>query len=215
MASSKKYATAADQSAEAVELTRDVVSALAHELGGIASALDLRATAMSALIPKSDLSALRQLVVQIRQVTRGARFARGADAGLMNPNKMQSLREWWSLAERFTAVVLPRGYAVETEFDESSITAEQGAALTWIWLASCKQLAEQGGPPPARVVLRGTRTSNGVAIIAELNTREAELHAAPTRWGRFSSEMATAMGAEPPVWEQQDGTYRWRFDLPG
>ena len=44
--------------AELTELTRDLLTAVAHELGGIGGALDLRAAAMASVVPEADLRAL-------------------------------------------------------------------------------------------------------------------------------------------------------------
>jgi hypothetical protein len=79
LASGKKPASPLDLSAENAELNRDVISTLAHELGGIASALDLRAAAMARSIPDQDLVALREIAEEVRMATRAARFARGPD----------------------------------------------------------------------------------------------------------------------------------------
>ena len=219
MASGKKRAKTWDLTAENAELNRDVISTLAHELGGIASALDLRAAAMARSIPDQDLTALREIAEEVRMATRAARFVRGPDgSGMLNPNRRQSLVEWWRLTSRFTASVLPRGVAVEPQFSDFNVTAEQGSSLTWIWLAGCKELSERGMTTPATVRLTAQTVANGDAgswLIAETDASHVgEEQGSPKRWSRYTARMSQALGVDPPVWEEKAGTLRWRVRLP-
>lgn len=219
MASGKKRANTWDLTAEYAELNRDVISTLAHELGGIASALDLRAAAMSRTIPEQDLLALREITEEVRMATRAARFARGMDAsGMLNPLRRQSLEEWWKLTRRFTAGVLPRGVEIELHFSEAHLTAAQASALTWIWLAGCKEIGERGLVTPARLVLHGGPGGNGtntVTLLAELDTdRFADADQSGGRWSRHAARIAKTMGVQPPSWEHEGGKLRWVCVVP-
>ena len=219
MASGKKRAKTWDLTAENAELNQDVISTLAHELGGIASALDLRAAAMARSIPEQDLSALREIAEEVRMATRAARFVRGPDgSGMLNPSRRQSLDEWWRLTSRFTASVLPRGVAVEPEFSDFTVTAEQSSSLTWIWLAGCKELSERGVITPATVRITAETESNGEPgswLIAETDASHVgDEKAAPKRWSRYATRMAQELGVDTPVWEEKSGTLRWRVKLP-
>lgn len=219
MASGKPRTTAWELTAETAELKRDVISTLAHELGGIASALDLRAAAMSRAIPEQDLLALREITEEVRMATRAARFARGMDSsGMLNPLRRQSLEEWWKLAGRFTAAVLPRGVTIEPHFTEAHLTASQGSALAWIWLAGCKEIGERGLIPPARLTLHGrTSVSSGASV-----TLQAEIDAhvlgasaqSAERWSRLAARIAKTAGIMPPTWQREDGKLRWVCVLP-
>lgn len=206
------------QSAEALELNRDVLSVLAHELGGIASALDLRTAAMSRVVSENDLAALREMAEQVRMATRAARFARGADSlGMLNPNKLQSLDDWWRLTERFTSAVLPRGVAVESRFDEAFVTAVQASALTWIWLAGCKEIADRGVQTPAQLVLQGGPAggTNRTQLSAEIRSSTGgSADSSGSRWSTFSSGVARELGTDPPSWKQDDGVLRWSVEVP-
>lgn len=215
MASGKTKTDPIADTAEGVELSREVLSTLAHELGGIASALDLRATAMSRVVSGNDLAALREIAGQIRLATKAARFARGADGfGMLNPDKQQSLDEWWRLAERFTSAVIPRGIAVETQFEESFVTATQASSLTWLWLAACKEVGELA-PLPTRLLLKGGRGPQGTQLTAELqgDPRPGQ-KSASSRWRRFSTEMARELGSATPMWESNSGLLRWFIEIP-
>ena len=218
MASGKRSGNPWDLTAESAELNRDVISTLAHELGGIASALDLRAAAMARSISDSDLVALREIAEEVRMATRAARFARGPDGnGMLNPTRRQSLEDWWRLTGRFTASVLPRGVAVEPQFSEAHLTTEQASALTWIWLAACKQVSERGFTTPATVRLSGGPGS-GTAVVSLAAETDAGHVGAPVRatfrWSRYAAKVAKVLGIDPPEWELANGVLRWRIQLP-
>ena len=219
LASGKKREKPSDVTAEGAELHRDVISTLAHELGGIASALDLRAAAMSRSIPEQDLIALRDIAEEVRMATRAARFARGSDgSGMLNPARRQSFDEWWRLTGRFTASVLPRGVSVEPRFEHVQLTSEQASSLTWIWLAACKQLSERGFNTPATVRLTGGPGSNGRNVAMLSADTEAERVGDPvratSRWSRYAAKMAKEVGVDAPEWEADGGALRWRIELP-
>lgn len=220
MASSRKYKSELDLSVEAAELNRDVLSSLAHELGGIASALDLRAAAISRTIPDQETSALRDIAEEVRLATRAARFARGSDGfGILNPMRRQSLEDWWKVTCRFTATVLPRGVHVEPHFSEAQLTAGEASAMTWIWLAACKDIVEKGLTTPARIVLRGSGGGGevgGATLLAELDRQSApSLNGIKSRWERYAARIAKGAGVKAPSWELTNETVRWRFTIPG
>lgn len=218
MASGKKRAVVWDLTAESAELNRDVISTLAHELGGIASALDLRAAAMARTIPEQDLAALREIAEEVRIATRAARFARGPDgSGMLNPLRRQSLDEWWRLTGRFTASVLPRGVSVEPRFDDATLTAEQANALTWVWLAGCKEVGERGITTPATVTLSGSRADGdaGAVLIAETAaSRVGAGEGGLSRWSRYAAQASEMLGVEVPQWRQQGDALQWRIQIP-
>jgi hypothetical protein len=225
LASGKQKQDSIDHSVEAAELNRDVLSSLAHELGGIASALDLRAAAMSRTIPDQDTTALRDIAEEVRMATRAARFARGSDGfGMLNPMRRQSLDEWWRLTSRFTAAVLPRGVQVEPRFSEAHVSATQASSLTWLWLAACKELGEKGLTPPATVILGGGGASgngpvdNGnfaVALVAEVDPdRIPSTNGTNSRWSPFVARIAKELGVEAPFWQAEPDKVRWRVTIP-
>ena len=200
---------------EAGELARDVLSALAHELGGIASALDLRAHVISGSITPQDLAAFRDLGEELRLATRAIRLVRGPDgSGTLNPAKRQSLTDWWKLTSRFLSVVLPRGVAIETRFSGGELDAAQGSALTWLLLSACKELAERAMLTPATVTVSGGPSPDngaGVALVAEISAdRVTSSTSASSRWTRYVSKVARDRGVEPPRWEQEGQQLRWR-----
>ncbi len=200
---------------EAGELARDVLSVLAHELGGIASALDLRAQVISGSITPQDLSAFRDLVEELRVATRAIRLVRGPDgSGTLNPAKRQSLAEWWKLTSRFLSVVLPRGVAIETRFSGGELDAAQGSALTWLLLAACKDLAGRTILTPSTISVSGGQSPDngtGVLLLAEISADRLSSPATESsRWTRYASKVARDRGVEAPRWEVQGQVLRWR-----
>ena len=216
MASGKKSEQQLDLSLEAAELNRDVLSSLAHELGGIASALDLRAAAMARTLPDHDMTALRDIAEEVRLATRAARFARGGDGfGMLNPMRRQPLEEWWRLTGRFTGAVLPRGVQVEPNFAEAQLTAAQASALTWLWLAGCKEIAERGITTPATILLKGGTASGGVTLLAELDrTRVDGTNGLRSRWSNYAARIAKDVSVAPPAWNFDDDAVRWQVTVP-
>ena len=216
MASGKKSEQQLDLSVEAAELNRDVLSSLAHELGGIASALDLRAAAMARTLPDQDMTALRDIAEEVRLATRAARFARGADGfGMLNPMRRQSLEEWWRLTGRFTGAVLPRGVQVEPKFTDAQLTAAQASALTWLWLAGCKEISERGITTPATILLKGGTAAGVVTLLAELDRgRVEDTNGIKSRWSNYAARIAGEVSVAPPAWNFDDDAVRWQVTVP-
>lgn len=220
LASGRSRQNAGDLSAEASELNRDVLSVVAHELGGIASALDLRTAAMSRTIPETDRAALGELVEQLRLATRAVRFARGTDKSeTLNPGRLQTLAEWWKFTERFTSVVLPRGVQVDARLLDAHLDAAQASGLTWVWLAACKQVAESGIQTPCTVTLRSGPAGHGsgeVTLVAEVDSeRLPSANGATPRWSRYAEKVARGCGITANSWQHDGSVVRWSCTLRG
>lgn len=197
--------------AEATELARHALSSVAHELGGIATALDLRASVLSGASAQ-DVAALRTLVEELKSATRSIRLVRGPDgSGMLNPAKRQSLADWWRLASRFVSTVLPRGVSVEARVGEGALDAEQASALTWLVLAGCKELAVRGIRTPSSVaVLVMTRDGDGPTVALEIDSGTLTSGGDESgRWSRYASELAAQLDMSPPRWEQDGSSVRW------
>lgn len=202
---------------EMSELTRDVLAAVAHELGGIGGALELRAAAMASAIPPNDLRALKDIAGEIRVVTRAVRMIRGADGfGTLAPGRRLTLAEWWKLLSRFAPVALPRGVDVESRLPESDLNPAHASSLSWIWLAACKELADRGIIPPCTITLSGgpAEDGRGVTIVAEV---AADCLESPdfvgSTWAQYAATLAEQHGITPPVWVQDGPTLRWSCEL--
>jgi hypothetical protein len=138
---------------------------------------------------------------------------------MLNPMRRQSLDDWWKITGRFTAAALPRGAYVESHFSPAQLTAEQASAMTWIWLAACKDIVDRGLTTPAQIVLRGTGGSGdggGVTLVAELaGQSKPALNGTKSRWERYAARIAKDAGVKAPTWESDNDTVRWRLTIPG
>jgi hypothetical protein len=206
--------------AEHAELNSDVCAALTHELGGIAGALDLRASAMANSISTGDLAALKALAEEVRAVTRGLRLVRGPAVGALLPSKVQTLEDWWRLVVRFTGYVLPRGVNVDAHLRGATLSSEQSATGTWLWLAACKELAASGLNPPCTVALHAHPWQEGsdhVTFTAEMRVEDypkVRRSAARVRWIRFAARLAEAHNVELAPWKRYGSIVRWSSTVP-
>ena len=197
---------------EAIELARDALSSVAHELGGIATALDLRASVISGAVSAQDVAALRALVEELKFATRAVRLVRGSEgSGALNPAKRQSLADWWRLSSRFVSTVLPRGVSVDARVDEGTLDAEQASALTWLLLAACKELAVRGIRTPSSVAVRvKTNDGDGPTVALEIDSGTLTSGGDDAgRWARYAMELAAQRDMSPPRWEQDGSRVRW------
>ena len=218
MASGKRKEDQNLSGAEAMELSRHALASVAHELGGIATALDLRAGVISGTVSAQDAAALRGLVEELRVATRAVRLVRGPDgSGALDPSKRQSLADWWKLTSRFVSNVLPRGVSVDVRVDEGQLDAEQASALTWLLLAACKELAVRGILTPCAVSLDvGSVDADGTTVLVEISSDKVSPgDDKSVRWTRYAARLAAQRDMSPPRWEQDGSRIRWMCTVKG
>ena len=196
---------------EAMELARDALSSVAHELGGIATALDLRASVISGAVSAQDVAVLRSLVEELKFATRAVRLVRGPDgSGTLNPARRQSLADWWRLTSRFVSNVLPRGVSVDAGIEDGTLDAEQASALTWFLLSACKELAVRGIRTPSSVAVRVVTSDGGPTMALEIDSGTLSSDGDESRrWTRYANELAAQRDMSPPRWEQDGSRVRW------
>lgn len=198
------------------ELTRDILSVLAHELGGIASALDLRTHVISTAISETDLKALRDLTEELRTTTRTIRLVRGTDgSGNLNPGRNQTVADWWKTASRFVAHTLPRGTALEAHFSEAELPAAQSSVLLWLLLAACKDIAERGLKTPCTMrVSNPSAGGSGLTLLVEVPVDcVGVVDDGDTGWHDYAAQLAVDNRIAPPAWEKGGASVRWRCTL--
>lgn len=203
--------------AETAELHRDLLAVFIHELGGVASALQLRVSALSSL-SDADQHALLAAVEQVREITRSMRIARGVPASdVLSPTRFVDVEAWWRFASRAAAAALPRGVRLDVQLRPGQLSFPHAWTLTQLWLASCKALADSGTSAPTTIAVEaGSRAAglNGVLVVARVPGGERLAHATgvvPVRWERFASRLASAHGADLSWWTvAADGAREWR-----
>jgi hypothetical protein len=201
-------------SAEIAELQQDILSSLAHELGGIASALDLRAAALAGAIPDADMAALRGLSEELRLSTRGVRLLRvPQSADSLAPGRSQTLADWWRLTSRFSSIVLPRGISMDVDLGEGSILTSTAVPMTWLWLSACKDISERDLAVPGTISLRAAANGNtSVTFTAEVPLDAVALKSRriASRWARYAGRIARAQAFALEPWSRKDTVLRWR-----
>lgn len=117
-------------------LLRKVLDTVAHDLGGLASALALRADVMRHVAPEVSATActaisneLRMLGAQLRELSG----PRGGDT--LSPTRAGSLEHWFGLLTRFAQPLLGRGAALRGQVLPVQVGSVAVHELTYIALA--------------------------------------------------------------------------------
>ena len=180
------------------ELLRDVLSAFAHDLGGVSSALSLWADALGSAASGSGVVALHALAEEVRALGRHARQlhgSRGPDT--LSTVRSGSLRTWWSLIARVGNSCVGRSIDVRGTIDDVEIAPEQAHALTYVVLALFRDLSARGLKPPASVTVVAASTPSGVVVTvtpAHSNIQTPLLLRRATTWVGFARRTASSAG---------------------
>lgn len=208
-------------SAECAEIYRDVFSHLAHELGGISSALGLRADALSSVVPAADHLALRGLSDQLRDMNRLLRLLQSQPGTpLMAPKRPNTAADWWALTARTVGAALPRGVLVEADVDDIELPPTSATVLTHLLLLAARDRVSSGLTPPARLRVRvapDVATPDTVIVTADLQeSGELDDHNSllATRWQRYAARLARRNHAALTWWHSNENQKRWQCALP-
>ena len=201
---------------QAAELHRDVFTVLAHDLGGIASSLALRADALAVVLPSADHAALCALAEEVRNINRVLRLIRGPQGSeALAPARNMPVAQWWRFVSRLTNAILPRGAVVHATLEAAPLSPLQASTLSHLWLAACKELSRRGVQPPCRISLTVTprdEPGEGVTLLAELPADSWPAQSASrsaSRWFRYSARLARLNGAELQWWAVERDAARW------
>lgn len=154
------------------ELLRDVLDTVAHDLGGLASALALRADVMPHVAPEVSATActaianeLRILVAQLREIGG----PRGGDT--LSPSRAGSLASWFELLSRFAQPLLGRGVALRGEVRAVQVGSTAAHELTYLALAMLH--AFRACAASAHTEVRITSDADEHAITISISLRDA------------------------------------------
>jgi hypothetical protein len=192
------------------QLLRDVLSTAAHDLGGLSSALSLRADVLTGTLPAADEGAIRAVADEMRSLGRQLRVLRGPQGGeTLAPAAGRSFAEWFSLAERFGRPVLGRGGALRGTIDDGAFDptheTERAYALLLAVLACCRAARARRGTRTVDLHLRVHREPSAVVVTMRLawgDGREGDEPAEVRRWLAHAQEVATAAGLS---WDGSEG----------
>ena len=214
----RSRSTAFAASAEAAELYRDVVSLVIHELGGVSSALGLRAEALSTHQPNADRHALQALAEQVRDITRLLRLLQGPRTNeLLSPMKEAPVQEWWRQIARLLAAVVPRNTVVEHQLGAAMLTSAAAGVLSMLMMLAVRDLTANGwrgkGGLQVRVSSDEGRAVHAVLSIPLTDWPERGARRAVKRWSRYAERIAGRASAHVEWWIERHDTVVWKCSL--
>lgn len=205
--------------AEAAELYRDVMFLVVHELGGVSSALGLRAEALSSVLPDSDRAALQGLSEQIREINRLLRLVQGfQNEAMMSPTKEAPIREWWRLIPRLLGAVLPRNIAIQHRLGASTLTPSEANVLALLLMLAGRDLTTRGFKGPAQLMVEVEPTDAGTVVCLSVDQAAWPGDGngrATRRWHRYAQRIAKPANAHVEWWTERDGTMVWTCTIGG
>lgn len=220
--SSSKRSTRFVPSAEAAELYRDVLFLVVHDLGGVSSALGLRAEALSAILPEADRLALEGLSEQIRDINRLLRLVHGSRSGeLMSPTKEAPVRDWWRLVPRLLAAVLPRNIAIDHRLGSTNLTSSEANTIALLLMLAGRDLTSRGFRGPAQLLVEvepRDASESGTVVRLSLDRADWPVDSndrAVQRWFRYAQRIATPSGAHVEWWDERDDRVVWTCSIGG
>lgn len=127
---------------------RDVLGTAAHDIGGLASALALRAETLAS----ADGQALASIANELRQLGRQLRQLRGPGGGeILAPTATGNIPSILALVERFGRGALGRGVSLVVHPVDQVVPPAAGDALTYGLLAVLRALRDAELERPAVV----------------------------------------------------------------
>lgn len=157
------------------QLIRDVLGTAAHDIGGLASALALRAETMAS----AESQALATIANELRHLGRQLRQLRGPGGGeLLAPTASGSIPSILALVERFGRGALGRGMTLIVQSVDQVVPPVAGDALTYGLLAVLRAIREAELQRPAVVHVVATSPEPDVVRIA-VRVTDADERARP------------------------------------
>ncbi|MEP7380958.1 MAG: hypothetical protein ABI910_04690 [Gemmatimonadota bacterium] len=185
------------------QLMRAMLGTAAHDLGGVSSALALRADVLASALPPEDVAALRGVVDHVRALGRQLRRLRGPAGGSnFAPASERALPEWIALIERFGGPVLGRGIELRTSCNAGTIRPGTEHALTFGVLALFHAVREARDEQTVTVEVDARSSDAGI----EVTVRQQWASPPPIlplddRWSAHARDVVTRAGLS---WEQGD-----------
>jgi hypothetical protein len=135
---------------QAAEIYRDALGMVVHDLGGISSALALRADALRPVVPANEVEALHGLTEQLRDVMRLLRTVLGPRGdSLIAPSRRTPADEWWRLTSRLLSASLPRAVRITQTLAPVTLTPTASSLFANLMMLACRDLVARGLVAPA------------------------------------------------------------------
>lgn len=155
------------------ELLRNVLDTVTHDLGGLSSALALRADVMQRSAPSAAADACSAIAGELRSLGAQLREMSGPRGpGTLSPTPTGSLRRWFALIMRFGQPLLGRGVALRGEVDDVNIGSAAAHELIYIVLALLHALRD--GHTPMHTLIRIDSELRDHAIAIRISLYDAE-----------------------------------------
>lgn len=203
-------------SRESAELHHELFSLLAHDLGSISTALNLRAEALAPTLASKDTQALKELSAQIRQVRRTVRLADGPRGDSTLDSQPTIPADQWILwVSRVTSALIPRRTITTSVVRVRTLQMADATALMYQWLAACREIAPKV-PADATIVLiveAPEDSSASLMFTGCLNSHSVPfepLSTAVSRWQRYAKRTAAANSVDVEWWKGDDTEIQWR-----
>lgn len=178
------------------ELLRNLLDTVAHDLGGLASALALRADVMQHAATSTSASACRAIASELRTLgtqLRELSAPRGGDT--LSPTPVGSLDHWFELLSRFAQPLLGRGVALRGEVPPVHVGSVAVHELTYIALALLHAMRELPASTHTEVLIDSELTPQAIAISMSIRNALQALSLdalAESRWTRWAVQRSAS-----------------------
>lgn len=178
------------------ELLRHVLDAVSHDLGGLSSALALRADVMERALPSVSATACSRIAAELRVLggqLRAISAPQGAET--LSPIRTGSLEHWFATVSRFGQPLLRRGVALRGTVEDASIGSLAAHELTYVMLAILHAIRDRAPILLTEIRVSSTHAERTVSIwIALRDGAQQSLpltDAVQSRWWAWAVDRAT------------------------
>lgn len=182
------------------EILRSVIDSAAHDLGGLSSALAMRADVMQRTTPGQTASALAAIASELRALGGQLREMRGPQGdGTLAPTPSGSLVEWLARIRRFGSPMLGRGFAFKGEVVDVRIEADTTHQLTYVVLALFSFIRSSHGPGKAEIQITSGLDGNTVRIELSVSSLSGSWTVTPdpaNEWWNWAAMRAASAGID-------------------
>jgi hypothetical protein len=178
------------------ELLRHVLDAVSHDLGGLSSALALRADVMERTLPSASATACSRIATELRVLGAQLRAISGPQgAETLSPTRTGSLELWFAMVSRFGQPLLRRGVALRGAVDDVTIGSLAAHELTFVMLGLLHAIRDRASMLHTEIRVSSTLAEHTVSIwIALRDGAQQSLpltDAAQSRWWAWAVDRAT------------------------
>ncbi len=177
------------------ELLRNVLDTVTHDLGGLSSALALRADVMQRAQPGASATAFSTIAIELRSLGGQLRELSGPRGGAtLAPTSMGSLDEWFAVISRFGQPLLGRGVSFHGDVDHVHVGSVITHELTYVVLAVLHAIREVPESAHTEIRMSSIQREDGVVIRLGMHGVHGALDIADcsqSRWWQWATQRAS------------------------